>query len=1168
MKPRLNPIRKIRMKHVLSSITLAVISGVLPLFASDTLEREFVTPPDSARPGVYWYFLNGNFNRTGMTADLEAMKAAGLGTVLYLEVGFGPRGPMKFMSQSWLEAVAHAIRETDRLGMNFAFGVGPGWCAAGGPWVKPEKAMQHLVFSEVEVKGPSRFESVLPIPAQRRESDSMVSEFYEDVAVFAVPSRKPVIEDIDEKAFYVRQAYTSYENRKVKPYLEFANYDLLSGNDQAIRTQEVVEITPHLNRDGLLKWDVPAGNWTLVRMGRRPTGTQSRPAPLGGEGLDTDKLEATAIIDHLNTYVGAILEKVGPKGKTRSFNDLHLDSWESSSQNWTGNFLKEFKKRRGYDARPLLPIYTGRAIKDVEYSERFLWDVRKTTQELLLENHAQVMKKWAHERGMVLSIEPYDKNPAGDLDLGAIADVPMAEFWTAGGGRTAYSCIEATSVAHLMGRPVVGSEAFTSIDLFGGYPGGIKEQTDWAFAIGINSFWFHTYAHQPFGEDVKPGMTFGPYGTTWHRNQTWWPMVDDVHKYISRCSHMLRQGVTVSDILYLTPEGVPLVFRPPLDATAGTDFLPDKKGFGFDGCSPLILSTRAGVKEGQIVFPGGTSYRLMVLSQTEKMTPVTLRKIRDLVKEGATVVGAPPQGSPSLSGYPACDSEVKALAKELWGSLERPSTITRREFGKGAIYWGGDLTPSIRAKLQDPFLDCQWLWYPGENGANSAPAGMRYFKRVVECDGNKKIKAAKAYVVADNAFTLLVNGKKVAEGNQGGSAPAEAISIESHLVSGKNSIGVMVNNAGSTPNPAGLLASVQIEYEDGSISKVRTDKQWIAGNEATSGWEAAGTELKNWRAAEVIAELWEGRWGKRDVKNTPPYPSYAVVADLLKSMGTVEDFSTSGPVRYAHRRTETQEIYFVSNRSDQPVETECQFRVGSGEPEVWDPMTGEQWALPKYKQQDKVTSIPMTFGKHQSYFVIFNKTSGTKAPQRSVNFPVLKQVEELQGPWEVGFDPKWGGPAKVTFDSLTDWSKNDDSGIKYYSGIATYRKSFVFQPASGKRVYLDLGVVHNAARVRLNGKDLGAVWCAPWQIELTRALKTGANALEIDVANLWPNRLIGDQLPENKGVRELKWADGLMNGETVKAGRYTYTQENHYNSPNHSLRASGLIGPVRLMECE
>ena len=207
---------------------------------------------------------------------------------------------------------------------------------------------------------------------------------------------------------------------------------------------------------------------------------------------------------------------------------------------------------------------------------------------------------------MGLSIEPYDMNPAGNMDLGSVSDFIGCEFWNANGGPdTQYSCIEAVSVAHTMGKEKVFAEAFTTAGMqYLNYPTSMKDQTDWAFAMGINKIIFHTFQHQPLGEGIKPGMTMGPYGVQWHRNRPMWDMFDAYHEYLSRCSSMLRQGQAVADILYLTPEGAPMIFEAPDSALGGTTRLRDKKGYNFDAVTPRILQMRAKVENGKISFKG------------------------------------------------------------------------------------------------------------------------------------------------------------------------------------------------------------------------------------------------------------------------------------------------------------------------------------------------------------------------------------------------------------------------------------------------------------------------------------------------------------------------------------------------------------------------------------
>lgn len=1144
-------------KNLVITVMLLFVLATPSVVYGTSLEESFLSPPNSARPGVYWYFMDGNLSREGMTADLESMKEVGLGNLVFLEVNVGvPRGPVDFMSDQWQDMFTHAVRESERLGIDITLGSGPGWTGSGGPWVKPEQAMQHLLSSVTEVKGPVKFDQVLPVPEQYPTPwGNMRTDFYEDVFVFAFPKCSAVISDVAEKALYDRYPYTSHKG--VKEFLPApANFDEPFA-ESVISPADIIDISKYLDSDGRLRWDVPAGDWTIVRMVRRATCASTRPAPKPGVGLECDKFDTAAMDHHFANYYGKLLKKVGPRKGKNGWTTVHIDSWEMGSQNWTKNFLAEFKKRRGYDAKPYLLAYSGRAVGSLEESERFLWDVRLTSQELVLENHAGHLKKLGAENGFELSIEPYDMNPTADLDLGAVADVPMCEFWSAGMGfNSEFSCIESTSIAHTMGRPIVSAEAFTAAGDEGWqqYPWLMKNQGDWAFCMGINRFVYHTFAHKPLGDEHRPGMTMGPYGVHWDRGQTWWPMVSDYHKYVTRCSNLLRQGVTVSDILYLTPEGAPHIFRPPPSALASSEMSGwhDKKGYGFDGCSPNILMDRAKVKDGCITFDGGTSYRLLILPRFETMTPELLEKIIKLVKAGAVVYGAPPVASPSLTGYPKCDDKVNELAAKLWGK----NLSAQRKFGKGRIILDSAAAQIINGNETEPLLpdSGSWIWFNKGNAARSAAAGGVYFQYTFEVPQGKSLSSAKIEATADNSVTLKVNGREVLSGDNFNVVYSADILPALHK--GKNTISVVANNAaGDAVNPAGFIAVIRLSYTDGTIEVIGSDQTWRASIDGV-----------NWSASKKLGPGSMAPWmlkASTSTCTTNLYPEYAATAALLEKMGVPEDFQSDGPVRYGHRRTDAEDIYFIANTTNKKVEATCTFRTNKGKPQLWDPVTAEIRTLPKFSHNAKTTSVPFVFEPHQSFFVIFPRKG---SPNRlttasSVNFHLATPVTTLEGAWEVSFDPKWGGPEKVTFDKLVDWTKHAERGIKYYSGIATYKKSFDASGAPRQRVYLDLGMVNDIARVKLNGKDLGVVWCAPWRVDITDVVKTAGNVLEIDVANRWPNRLLGDKQAEDKDVRTVKWDSGFLGGKEYKTGRYTFTTG---RGPD-KLLPSGLIGPVQIM---
>src|SRR5512136_964089 len=241
---------------------------------SDALAAGFAHPPDAARPWAYWMWMDGNLDREGITADLEAMRAAGLGGVVICEVNVGvPRGPVEFMSPEWRGLFKHVVKEAERLGLEITLNAGPGWTGSGGPWVKPEQSMQHIVAASTEVSGPVHFDAVLPRPARRpaffgegglpQEIKAEMDGFYRDVAVlaFPTPSEGPGIADIDEKALYVRAPYSSQPG--VRPFLPSpASFPALPAG-AAIDAARVVDLTDRLTADGRLAWDVPAGRWTI-----------------------------------------------------------------------------------------------------------------------------------------------------------------------------------------------------------------------------------------------------------------------------------------------------------------------------------------------------------------------------------------------------------------------------------------------------------------------------------------------------------------------------------------------------------------------------------------------------------------------------------------------------------------------------------------------------------------------------------------------------------------------------------------------------------------------------------------------------------------------------------------------------------------------------------------
>ena len=675
--------------------------------ASESLADGFAQPPDSARPWVYWFWINGNISKEGITADLEAMQRVGIGGVLIMEVDGQPHGPIAFGTEPWRALFRFACQEADRLGLVINMNDGAGWTGSGGPWNTPEMSMQRVFHSELAVEGGRRFEGELPQPQIATADGKAAPGYYRDIAVIAFPTPPDAsyrIPDFQFKAGFQAESTPPSPTKREFPF--FPMFPLTPAPAPAsagIDRQHIIDLTTRY-QNSRLSWDVPPGHWTVLRFGHGSTGASNHPSPAAGLGLECDKLSKAAVTAHFKKFVGDMMALAGPlTGK--SLVSTHVDSWEVGAQNWTPLFAEEFRKRCGYDIRPYLPAMTGRVVGDAEITERFLWDLRKTISDLIAENYAGHLRELSNQSGIRFSMEALDGTPFDEIRVAGEANEPQTEFWyrrerqpvgqsgdfTANTFRTYAWTPAMVSASHLYGRPITPAEAFTAVpgENWLAHPALLKPQGDWAFCAGINRFIFHRYAMQPW-LDHKPGMTMAFWGVHYERTQTWWEESKPWHEYLTRCQYLLQHGRFVADLLYLQAEAVPNRFMPP-----GVDYSnpvpPDPPGYNFDGCTADVVFRRISIEAGRIVLPDGMNYRLMVLPKEGEqvmagvMTPELAKKIETLVNEGMVVVGPPPVKSPSLRHYPECDRELQQVVGRLWGDTRTPG---ERRVGKGRVIWG------------------------------------------------------------------------------------------------------------------------------------------------------------------------------------------------------------------------------------------------------------------------------------------------------------------------------------------------------------------------------------------------------------------------------------------------------------------------------------------------
>jgi hypothetical protein len=1042
-------------------ITLMLALCSAPVLAND-LPAQFVTPPASARPWVYWFWNNGNVTKAGITADLEAMQRAGVGGVIIMDVveRFAPPpGTADFMNAEWQELFHFAVAEAHRLGLEINMTNGPGWCGSSGPWITPELSMQTLVTTNLTLEGPTNLSLVLPKPDMdsKRRQDAFGSTvkyeaYYRDIAVLAIP-------------------------------------ETTSG---VVAPDAVLNLTAKLDATGKLDWEVPAGKWIIQRIGHTTTGSSTRPPVKGGNGLECDKLSRAAMNVHFANMMGKLITSVGSMaGPTLAA--THIDSWEVGSQNWTPKFREEFQKRRGYDPIPFLPDVIGGNIHigDAATASRFHWDFQQTISELLAENYVGRLAELAHEHGLRLSIEGYNLPFGDETTYTARADEPMSEFWATGGSENQAKGRQMASVAHIMGKKIVGAEAFTSGDneQWKMHPATVKALGDYEFSQGINRFVVHRYAHQPY-LDRFPGATMGPWGLHYERTQTWWEMSGAWHEYLTRCQYMLRQGLFVADLCYLRPELPNQTYFTPGPAVPA--------GYKYDECSAEALIARMSVQDGRLVLPDGMSYRLLVLPKNVTlMTPELVKKIKQLVAAGVTVLGPRPTASPSLSNFPKCDVEVARLAAEVWGDCDG-ETVTEHAFGKGKVIWGQPLE-EVLEKLQTPVdftASARLNWIHRQIGDNQAYFVANETASTVEAKCDFRVKGLRPELW--NPETGEISPLAVYE---------------------ETTAGISVPLRFEASGSAFIVFRPQQKRFDSVVSFTRdgqpvlplTKPPVIKIQKATYGVPGDTHRIRNVQTrVQTLANRGEvgfqvGKLAEGDD------PAYGIVKTLV-----VEYTADDQPFTISGQDPDTVSLVAAIPAANRAAEVRCD-------------------------AAGRLSIVARQPGRYEL------KTANEKTLH--VNIATVPAPLEINGSWDVRFPPKWGAPGKISLDHLVSLSDSTNAGVKYFSGTATYLKTFDWNPASKtgnqkSEIWLDLGDVQVMAQVKLNGHDLGILWKPPFCVDVTGALKPGRNTLEIRVANLWPNRMIGDAaLPATE--------------------RFTWSSYEPFTKDT-PLPKSGLLGPVTI----
>jgi hypothetical protein len=654
-----------------------------------SLKENFQSPPHEYGVNCWWWWLNGNVNKAAITKDLEAMKSRNFQGAMIFDAGGHnqrgnkdiPQGPL-FGSGEWNELFVFALDEAKRLGLQIGFNIQSGW-NLGGPRVTPQYTAKQIVFSEIKISGNKTIITKLEQPGAR-------NDYYRDIAVLAFPLREAnktnePITDLDLKLGYHELGGSAPDTRFLLNNDNPKRKVLQEQTTYLVQKEEIIELTSKMDNEGNLTWDAPQGEWSILRFGYTNTSSHVSTSSGDWQGNVLDYMSKEAFDFYWDDVVEPIFKAAGDHiGTTLKY--METDSWECGGMNWTDNFSEEFEHYRGYELTNYLPVAAGYVVNDVQTTNAFLADFRKTLGDLVAYNHYAVFADYAHKYNM--GIQPESAGPhAGPMDgikNYGFSDLVMSEFWSPSPHRpnpeNRFFLKQASSAAHIYGKKIVGAESFTTIgphwndELWRDQ----KSSFDHEICAGLNRMYFHTFTSSP-PEMGLPGQEYFA-GTHVNPQVTWWEQSGAFIDYMHRTQSIVQNGKFIADVLYYYGDHVPNVF--PFKHWDPAGAMP---GFDYDVTDETIF-LQLEMKDGKIVVPGGVEYRVLLLPDHKTLSMAVLEKLEKLLKQGATAIGNKPENLTSLVGGEKEQQQFSELANKIWG--EENTEKGTKKYGKGSVNWG------------------------------------------------------------------------------------------------------------------------------------------------------------------------------------------------------------------------------------------------------------------------------------------------------------------------------------------------------------------------------------------------------------------------------------------------------------------------------------------------
>ncbi|WP_033410992.1 glycosyl hydrolase [Segetibacter koreensis] len=1086
----------------------------------DNLYAGFVAPPNSAKPRVWWHWMQGNITKDGIRKDLMWMDRAGIGGFQNFDANLAtPQVVEKrlvYMTPEWKDAYRFMTKLTDSLHMEMGIAGSPGWSESGGSWVKPEDGMKKIVWTETRVKGgasninvpkPSGITGPFQnIPKQPEfgmsSSTEAVPAYYKDVAVIAYK-----MPEADKSLSELNAVVTS----------SGGNFNLQQLTDGNL---EKTSLLPPDTTKGFAWIQFAFPQPQTIRAISMVGGGNAGNFGFGGDAKDARTLEVSD--DGINFKVfctipiGAVLQQtITIPETTAKYFRITLKN-PPPIMDLAAAFM-------GGKPAPPKPS-PGTQIAEIVLHP--VIRVNMFEEKDAFSPAAELYQKATPSTNDVV-------NTTDVIDLTNKLNADGALNWTAPAGnwnvvRFGYSL---TGITNHPATPEATGLEVDKLD-----PVAVKK-------------YFTTYLDQY--KDATGGLMGNKGGLqfvvtdSWEAGaQNWTPNLMQEFQKRRGYSMLPWMPVLTGHIVKSSEASEQFLFdyRKTL-----SDLVAE---YHYDGLTNIL-----------------TQYGMKRYTESHESGRALIADGMEVKRKAAVPMSA--MWTPNVfmnggdqTGYQADDRESASVAHLYGQNLAAAESMTAFGLGGAAYsYAPENLKPTadlefasginrfmIHSSVHQPIDDKipglslgpfgQWF-NRHETWANKAKVWTTYLARTAYMLQQGKFVADIVYYYGeDNNITALF-GKKLPDIPEG---------YNYDFINADALINLLSVKDGKLVTPSGM--SYRVLVLDSNASKMslpvlRKIRDLVQAGATVTGVKPESTpslsdDQKEFQS--IVNEVWNSNNAKVFTGKT--------LGDLMPALSIIPDFQYNKPTAntkllYVHRRLSDGDGYWVNNRGNNTENVEATFRVTGKAPEIWHPETGKTESA-SYTIADGITKVTLRLDPNDAVFVVFRKN--TTKTSVTLTSTTEKEIAITGGPWNVAFQPNRGAPANVTFNQLSSYTDNTDVGIKYFSGTATYTKTINVssnQLLKGSQVWLDLGEVKNLAEVMVNGRPLGVVWKKPFRVDVTNALKAGANKVGIKVTNLWVNRLIGDAQP----------------GVTSKI---TYTSMPFYQA-NSPLLPSGLLGPVRII---